>query len=94
MMGRKLFVGNLPFNATEANLHQIFSQYGNVGSVRIIFDQDSGRSKGYGFVEMGTDQEAVSAAEVLNGAEYEGRSITVATAKPQPGRMTGMLRRR
>ena len=88
-MGKKLYVGNLPFSATEEALQQIFAQAGNVESTRIIKDRDSGRSKGFGFVEMKTDAEAADAIAKFNGAQYEGRPMTVAEAKPQAPREGG-----
>lgn len=81
-MGKKLYVGNLPFNVTDESLQQIFSQAGNVQSAKIITDRDTGRSKGFGFVEMSTDQEAADAIQKFNGAEYGGRNMTVAEARP------------
>src|SRR5262245_37216811 len=81
-MGKKLYVGNLPFNATDDSLHEIFAQAGNVQSAKIITDRDTGRSKGFGFVEMSSDQEAADAIQKFNGAEYGGRSMTVAEARP------------
>ena len=88
-MGKKLYVGNLPFSATEEALQQIFAQAGTVESTRIIKDRDSGRSKGFGFVEMSKDAEAVDAIAKFNGAQYEGRPMTVAEAKPQAPREGG-----
>src|SRR5579883_2088591 len=88
-MGKKLYVGNLPYSATEDSLHETFSQCGNVESARIITDRDSGRSKGFGFVEMSTDEEAASAINKLNGADMGGRQLTVNEAKPQAPREGG-----
>lgn len=88
-MGRKLYVGNLPFSATESTLSDLFSQIGQVDSARLITDRDSGRSKGFGFVEMGTDEEAQKAIAELNGKEVDGRALTVNEAKPQEPRSGG-----
>jgi RNA recognition motif-containing protein len=89
-MGKKLYVGNLPFAATDEALQQIFAQAGTVESARVITDRDSGRSKGFGFVEMSTDQEAADAIAKFNGADYDGRPMTVAEARPQAPREGGM----
>lgn len=85
-MGRKLYVGNLPFSATEQVLSDTFAQVGNVDTVKIITDRDTGRSKGFGFVEMSTDEEAQQAIDRLNGQDFEGRAMTVNEAKPMPPR--------
>lgn len=85
-MGKKLYVGNLPFSTRDQSLMDTFGQCGNVESVRIITDRDTGRSKGFAFVEMSTDEEAASAIDKLNGAEIEGRTITVSEARPLPPR--------
>lgn len=81
-MGKKLYVGNLPFSATQEALTEAFSQCGTVESATIITDRDSGRSKGFGFVEMSTDAEAANAISKFNGADYEGRPMTVNEARP------------
>lgn len=81
-MGKKLFVGNLPFSASEASLTEIFSQVGQVESAKIITDRETGRSKGFGFVEMTNDADAVASITKFHGADYDGRTITVAEAKP------------
>lgn len=81
-MGKKLYVGNLPFSATDQILTDTFSQCGKVESARIITDRDSGRSKGFGFVEMSTEAEAQDAINKFNGADYDGRAMTVNEAKP------------
>ena len=88
-MGKKLYVGNLPFSATEQVLTDTFAQCGTVESAKIITDRDSGRSKGFGFVEMSTDAEAAEAINKLNGADYEGRSMTVNEARPMAPREGG-----
>jgi RNA recognition motif-containing protein len=88
-MGAKLYVGNLPYSATEERLQQHFAQYGSVVSARIITDKFSGRSKGFGFVEMGSDAEAQKAITALNGTDFEGRNIVVSEARPQAPRPMG-----
>ena len=88
-MGKKLYVGNLPFAATDESLQEIFSQIGTVTSAKVIIDRDSGRSKGFGFVEMSTDGEAADAISRFNGAEFEGRPMTVSEARPMAPREGG-----
>ncbi len=88
-MGKKLYVGNLPFNATDQSLMQAFSQFGTVESARIIVDRESGRSKGFGFVEMSSDAEANEAINKMNGQPFEGRPLTVNEARPQAPREGG-----
>lgn len=85
-MGAKLYVGNLTYSVTEDRLQQLFSQHGSVVSARVIMDKFSGRSKGFGFVEMGSDEEAEKATAALNGTEFEGRTIVVSEARPQQPR--------
>ena len=85
-MGKKLYVGNLPFSATDQVLVDTFSQCGTVDSARIIMDRESGRSKGFGFVEMSTDEEAAAAIKKFDGADYSGRPMTVNEAKPMAPR--------
>lgn len=85
-MGKKLYVGNLPFSATDQVLIDTFSECGTVESAKIISDRDTGRSKGFGFVEMSTDAEAQDAINKFNGADYEGRALTVNEAKPMAPR--------
>lgn len=85
-MGKKLYVGNLPFSATEQVLTETFAECGTVESAKIITDRDTGRSKGFGFVEMSTDEEAQNAIEKFNGADWGGRPMTVNEAKPQAPR--------
>ncbi len=82
-MGKKLYVGNLPFSATEEDITSRFSACGTVESAKLITDRDTGRSKGFGFVEMSTDAEAQAAIEKLNGQDYGGRPMTVNEARPQ-----------
>ena len=82
-MGKKLYVGNLGYNVTDADLSQLFSQHGTIESAVVIMDKMSGRSKGFGFVEMSSEQEAQAAIAALNGKEYDGRALTVNEAKPR-----------
>src|SRR5260370_16003307 len=82
-MGKKLYVGNLAYSIDEGSLQQIFGAHGTVQSAQVIMDRDTGRSKGFGFVEMGSDQEAHAAIQALNGAEIEGRTLTVNEARPK-----------
>jgi RNA recognition motif-containing protein len=88
-MGNKLYVGNLPFSATDDSLREMFGQAGQVESARIITDRDTGRSKGFGFVEMSTEQEASEAINRFNGSELDGRSLTVNEARPMAPRDGG-----
>jgi RNA recognition motif-containing protein len=88
-MGNKLYVGNLPFSATDDSLRELFAQSGTVGSATIITDRDTGRSKGFGFVEMSSDQEAADAITKFNGTNFEGRTITVNEARPKAPREGG-----
>ena len=88
-MGKKLYVGNLPYSATEEELTEKFSACGTVESAKLITDRDTGRSKGFGFVEMGTNAEAQAAIDTLNGADYGGRPMKVNEAKPQERRPGG-----
>jgi RNA recognition motif-containing protein len=88
-MGKKLYVGNLPYTVDDAALESQFSQIGKVESARVITDRDSGRSKGFGFVEMSSDDEATQAIEKLNGFSMGGRNLTVSEARPQPPREGG-----
>ncbi len=82
-MGKKLYVGNLAFATTDADLERIFGAFGTVQSAQVIMDRDTGRSKGFGFVEMGTDQEAQAAIAGLNNKETDGRTLTVNEARPK-----------
>jgi len=82
-MGRKLYVGNLTYGVTDSTLQQMFEAHGTVESAQVIMDRDTGRSKGFGFVEMKTDQEAQAAIAGLNGKEVEGRALTVNEARPK-----------
>ncbi len=85
-MGKKLYIGNLSYNMDDQSLTDIFAQFGEVASARIITDRDSGRSKGFGFVEMGSDSEAQTAIQKLNGTEHLGRAMNVSEAKPMAPR--------
>ena len=88
-MGKKLYVGNLPFSATEQALNAKFAAMGDVDSAKIIMDRDTGRSKGFGFVEMADDSAADSAINSLNGADFDGRAMIVSEARPQAPREGG-----
>ena len=88
-MGRKLYVGNLPYSVTESALSDKFAAYGTVESVKLITDRDTGQSKGFGFVEMGSDSEAQATIDALNGTDYDGRPMKVNEAKPQQKRTGG-----
>jgi cold-inducible RNA-binding protein len=88
-MGKKLYVGNLPFSATDQTLMDTFSQCGTVESAKIIMDRDSGRSKGFGFVEMSSDSEAEEAVTKLNNFEVDGRRMNVSEARPMAPRQGG-----
>jgi len=85
-MGKKLYVGNLSYNTTEDSLRNLFAGFGNVASAKIIFDRDSGNSKGFGFIEMDTDDEANAAIAGTNGTELDGRQIRVNEAMDRPRR--------
>jgi RNA recognition motif-containing protein len=82
-MGRKLYVGNLGYGVTDSDLTKMFEAHGTVESAQIIMDRDTGRSKGFGFVEMKTDQEAQAAIAALNGQDSGGRALTVNEARPR-----------
>jgi RNA recognition motif-containing protein len=84
LMGKKLYVGNLAYGVTDSSLEQMFAAHGTVQSAQVIIDRDTGRSKGFGFVEMSSDQEAQAAIGALNGSQIEGRSLTVNEARPRP----------
>src|SRR6185369_14290046 len=85
-MGKKLYVGNLSYQVDSSELEQLFAQHGQVVSAQIINDRDTGRSKGFGFVEMGTDEEAQAAIAALNGQQHGGRALTVNEARPREER--------
>ncbi|NBC30369.1 MAG: RNA-binding protein [Spirochaetes bacterium] len=82
-MGNKLYVGNLNYQTQEPELRDLFAQYGEVLSSNIVTDRDTGRSRGFGFVEMGTEEEARSAENALNGHEFDGRQLKVNEARPR-----------
>ena len=88
-MGSKLYVGNLSYTATSSDLEQMCAAHGTVQSAEVIQDRDSGRSKGFGFVQMGSDAEATAAIAALNGMEQDGRALTVNEAKPREPRSGG-----
>ena len=88
-MGKKLYVGNLSYEVASSDLEQIFTSHGSVQSAEVIADRDTGRSKGFGFVEMGSDAEAQAAIAALNGQEHDGRALTVNEAKPKEKRSGG-----
>jgi RNA recognition motif-containing protein len=83
-MGKKLYVGNLTYGVTDSTLQTMFEAHGTVQSAQVIMDRDTGRSKGFGFVEMGSDAEAQAAIAALNGKEVDGRSLIVNEARPKP----------
>src|SRR5688500_6500597 len=88
-MGTRLYVGNLSYQVDSSELQQLFSQHGTVNSAQVINDRDTGRSKGFGFVEMSSDAEAQAAIAALNGQEHGGRALTVNEAKPREERPRG-----
>ncbi len=88
-MGKKLYVGNLSYDVDSSALEQLFTAHGTVNSAQIINDRDTGRSKGFGFVEMSTDAEAQAATTALNGTDHGGRALTVNEAKPRENRPAG-----
>lgn len=88
-MSQKIYVGNLGFSINNDALKTKFEQYGNVSSANVIMDRDTGRSKGFGFVEMSNSQEASAAISGLNGTEFDGRQMNVSEAKPQAPRDGG-----
>ena len=85
-MGNKLYVGNLPYSVRDSDLEQSFGQFGSVSSAKVMMERDTGRSKGFGFVEMGSDAEALAAIEGMNGAPLGGRSLVVNEARPMEPR--------
>jgi RNA recognition motif-containing protein len=88
-MGSKLYVGNLSYDTTGSDLEQLFAQHGTVQSAEVIADRETGRSKGFGFVQMGNDEEAQAAIGALNGQQHDGRNLTVNEAKPKENRSGG-----
>jgi RNA recognition motif-containing protein len=89
LMAKKIYVGNLPFTCRDQELSDIFADFGSVDSAKVIMDRDSGRSKGFGFVEMSDDDAAMKAIDSLNGKEVGGRALNVSEAKPQEKREGG-----
>lgn len=85
-MGKKLYVGNLSYSVDDQSLTNLFSQFGQVDSARVVMDRDSGRSKGFAFVEMSSESEATAAIEKLNGSDLSGRAMNVSEAKPMAPR--------
>jgi len=88
-MGKKLYVGNLSYDVDSSELQEMFSAHGSVVSAQVINDRDTGRSKGFGFVEMGSDAEAEAAIAAMNGVQHNGRALTVNEAKPKEERPRG-----
>ena len=88
-MGKKLYVGNLSYSVDSSTLQELFSAHGNVQSAEVIADRETGRSKGFGFVEMSSDEEAQAAIAALNGQQHEGRALTVNEARPREDRGGG-----
>jgi len=88
-VGKKLYVGNLSYNVDNAQLEEMFAKYGEVRSAEVIQDRDTGRSKGFGFVEMSDDNAAREATEGLNGRDQDGRTLTVNEARPKESRSGG-----
>ncbi|MCZ6617062.1 MAG: RNA-binding protein, partial [Gammaproteobacteria bacterium] len=88
-MGSRLYCGNLSFNVSSPDLEELFGEFGTVQSAQVISDRESGRSKGFGFVEMGSDAEAQAAIAGLNEREHEGRALTVNEARPRADRSRG-----
>jgi RNA recognition motif-containing protein len=85
-MGKRLYVGNLSYNTDNASLEQLLGQFGQVQTAEVVMDRDTGRSKGFGFVEMSSEDEAQAAIAALSGKEHDGRAITVNEAKPRESR--------
>jgi RNA recognition motif-containing protein len=92
-VGKKLYVGNLGYGVSQSELETMFSAFGTVQSAQVIQDRDTGRSKGFAFVEMASDQEAKAAIDELNGKEHDGRAVTVNEARPREERGGGGGRR-
>ena len=88
-MGSRLYVGNLAYGVTSSDLEQLFAQHGQVQSAEVVSDRETGRSKGFGFVQMGSDEEAQAAIAALHGQQHEGRALTVNEAKPREDRGGG-----
>ena len=92
-MGNKLYVGNLPYSVRDEDLQQSFGQFGAVTSAKVMMERDTGRSKGFGFLEMSSPSEAAKAIQALNGTEFEGRNMNVSEAKPMEPRDGGGSKR-
>ena len=88
-MGSRLYVGNLAYGVTSSDLEQLFAQHGQVQSAEVVSDRETGRSKGFGFVQMGSDEEAQAAIAALHGQQHDGRALTVNEAKPREDRGGG-----
>ena len=88
-MSKRLYIGNLSYDMSSSDLEKLLSEYGSVQSAEVISDRATGRSKGFGFVEMSTDEEANAAIEAMNGQEHDGRTLTVNEAKPRAPRSGG-----
>jgi cold-inducible RNA-binding protein len=88
-MGNKLYVGNLPYSFRDGDMEQAFSQFGTVSSAKVMMERDTGRSKGFGFVEMGSEAEAQAAIQGMNGQEHGGRGLVVNEARPMEPRTGG-----
>ena len=88
-MEKRLYVGNLPFDTTEDQLHEMFSAHGQITQVKLVTDQETGRSRGFGFVEMSTEQEAQIAIDKMNKAKVGDRELTVNEARPRPEKSGG-----
>lgn len=88
-MGTRLYIGNLSYNVESADLEQMFAEHGTVVSAQVVADRDTGRSKGFGFVEMGSDDEAQNAINALNGQQHDGRTLNVNHARPREERGGG-----
>jgi hypothetical protein len=85
-MGKKLYVGNLAYSVRDNDLEQAFGEFGSIVSAKVMMERDTGRSKGFGFVEMGSDAEALAAVEAMNGHSLQGRALTVNEARPMEAR--------
>ena len=88
-MSKRIYVGGLPFSTTEAEMSALFATYGAVSSAKLITDRESGQSRGFGFIEMANDAEAVTAMEKLNGTDFGGRKLTINEARPMEARTGG-----
>lgn len=88
-MGNRLYVGNLPYSFRDGDMQQAFGQFGTVNSAKVMMERDTGRSKGFGFVEMADDAQAQAAIQGMNGKEYGGRGLTVNEARPMESRTGG-----